>query len=128
MIFVESLILFVIIAIFWLLVTMLVFRKLNKTRTKGVVLIILAFIGVGAVFFAVGHFLEWHETSEFCADLCHSMEQHDVYIIRLQGLEAFFNGSFHFKDNFFGCVRRIQSFRLLDLQFGLDNHLFTHIF
>lgn len=75
MIFVESLIVFVIIAGIWLLVSALMFKKLNKARIKGVILIFLAFVGVGAALLAAGHFLEWHETNEFCTGLgCHAME------------------------------------------------------
>ncbi|UCF07535.1 MAG: NapC/NirT family cytochrome c, partial [Thermoplasmata archaeon] len=75
MIFVESLIVFAIIALIWLLISALIFKKLNKARIKGVILILLAFVGVAAAIFAVGHFLEWHETSEFCTSMgCHAME------------------------------------------------------
>jgi hypothetical protein len=74
MIFVESLFVFVFIAFIWLVVTLAMFRKLNKARITGVLLIMLAFIGVGAVIFVVGHTLEWHETNEMCGELCHAME------------------------------------------------------
>jgi hypothetical protein len=56
------------------MVTLLMFKKLNKTRITGVMLILLAFIAVGAVIFVVGHFLEWHETNEMCGEMCHAME------------------------------------------------------
>ncbi len=74
MIFVESLLVFVIIALIWLLVTALMFKKLNKARIKGVVLIFLAFVAVAIVIFVVGHFLEWHESNEMCGEMCHAME------------------------------------------------------
>ncbi len=75
MIFVEALFVFVIIALAWLLLTLFMFKKLNKTRITGVLLIFLAFVGVAAVIFTVGHFLEWHETNEFCRELgCHAMD------------------------------------------------------
>jgi nitrate/TMAO reductase-like tetraheme cytochrome c subunit len=74
MIFVEALFVFVFIAFIWLVVTLIMFKKLNKARITGVLLILLAFIGVGAVIFVVGHALEWHETNEMCGELCHAME------------------------------------------------------
>jgi hypothetical protein len=74
MIFVEALFVFVLIAFIWLVVTLIMFKKLNKTRVTGVLLILLAFIAVGAVIFVVGHALEWHETNEMCGELCHAME------------------------------------------------------
>ncbi len=74
MIFVEALLVFVIIALIWMLITLVIFKKLNKARIKGVALIFLAFVAVAIVIILVGHFLEWHETNEFCSDMCHSME------------------------------------------------------
>ncbi|UCE73740.1 MAG: NapC/NirT family cytochrome c [Methanomassiliicoccales archaeon] len=74
MIFVESLLIFVIIALIWMLVTLVIFKKLNKARIKGVILILLAFVAVAAVIFILGHFLEWHDTNEFCGTFCHSMD------------------------------------------------------
>jgi amino acid permease len=74
MLFVEALFVFVIIAFAWLLVTLVMFKKLNRTRITGVLLILLAFIAIGAVIFTLGHFLEWHETNEFCGEMCHAME------------------------------------------------------
>jgi hypothetical protein len=74
MIFVEALFVFVLIAFIWLIVTLIMFKKLNKARITGVLLILMAFIAVGAVIFVVGHFLEWHETNEMCGEMCHAME------------------------------------------------------
>jgi hypothetical protein len=74
MIFVEALLVFAIIALIWMLVTMVIFKKLNKTRIKGVALIFLAFVAVAIVIIIMGHFLEWHETNEFCGEMCHAME------------------------------------------------------
>ncbi|UCG69708.1 MAG: hypothetical protein JSV09_01405 [Thermoplasmata archaeon] len=75
MIFVEALLVFVIIALAWMLVMLAIFKKLNRARIKGVLLILLAFVGVAAVIFIVGHSLEWHETNEFCTSFwCHAMD------------------------------------------------------
>jgi hypothetical protein len=74
MLFVEALFVFVFIAFIWLIITLIMFKKLNKTRIKGVMLILMAFIAVGAVIFVIGHFLEWHETNEMCGEMCHAME------------------------------------------------------
>jgi len=54
----------------------IIFKKLNKTRIKGVILIFLAFIAVAVIIFIVGHFLEYHETNEFCGEFCHAMDTH----------------------------------------------------
>ena len=68
MLFVEALFVFVLIAFIWLLVTLIMFKKLNKTRITGVMLILLAFIAVGAVIFVVGHFT----SQEFAIGAFHS--------------------------------------------------------
>lgn len=80
MIFVEALLVFALIAIIWMLVMLVIFRKGNKAKIKGVTLMLLAFVAVGAAIFAVGHFLEWHEQNEFCNAFCHAMDpQYESY-------------------------------------------------
>jgi hypothetical protein len=74
MLFVEAILVFALIALIWMLITLVIFKKLNRAKINGVALILLAFVAVAAVIIIMGHFLEWHETNEFCGEMCHAME------------------------------------------------------